>query len=164
MTEVEISRLLQELTEVAGVLNRQSDSINELIEGFENRLRKLNLGLEVWLTDALESRPWAHTTDGETSDEGTNDVQLGFVAGPGRPAPLRAKEWHLAIRTVTWRRRPDDRGWDLIEVEPPSTRLLDASREIRIAALSRFPQLLGELNRAAKQAVQAIQDAKKFVQ
>ena len=52
MTEVEFSRQLSELSNTAATLNRESDSVNEIIERFEETLRKTNLGLEVWLEEA----------------------------------------------------------------------------------------------------------------
>ena len=56
MTQVEFSRLLSELTETAKSLNAASDSINTLIKRFEDTLRSINLGLEVWLTsESLDS-------------------------------------------------------------------------------------------------------------
>lgn len=155
MTEVEISRLLQELSEVAETLNQESDSINDLIERFEDKLRNLNVGLEVWLAHALKSEPWVYTEERSMTETiGTNDLQLGFVKFAGK--------WQLATRTVTWRRGPGDRR-ELTEVETASTRLLDAPRDIRIAALRRFPELLREFIGAAKDAVRAIQDGKKLV-
>src|SRR5262245_15402563 len=97
MTEVEFSRLIADLTETAKTLNRESDSINELIGRFEEKIQEANLGLEVWLTDALESKPWTEEDErGETIGRGTDNVQLGF-------AKFREK-WHLVTRIATYRR------------------------------------------------------------
>jgi hypothetical protein len=55
MTEVKLSRLLSDLSESAATLNQESDSINDLIEHFEEKLLQLNIGLEVWATSSIGS-------------------------------------------------------------------------------------------------------------
>ena len=47
MTEVEFSHLLSQLGETAEVLNKESDSINGIIEKLKTHLRKVNVGIEV---------------------------------------------------------------------------------------------------------------------
>jgi hypothetical protein len=155
MTEVEFSRLLSDLSQTAKTLNQESDSINELIGRFEDMLEKTNLGLEVWLTDPLESVPWTeedqHT--GETIGRGSNDIQLGF-------AKFRDK-WQLVTRHATYRR--SGISWELSSSSQPHKALREESRERRIAALERFPALAQQMKQAADTAVQTIQRAKKFV-
>lgn len=138
MTEVEISRLLSELSEVAATLNRESDSLNALIERFQHILRQLNVGLEVWLVNPIrrDSRP-----------SGVVETYLGFAKG--------GDNWELRIRHSTY---CGDEG--LTEDE---CALLDASRADRIAALEAFPSILVVLKEKAEEAVQAIQDAKRFI-
>ena len=57
MTEAEFSRQLTELSAAAADLNRESDSINELLSRFEEQIGSLNVGLEVsvWLYPEIES-------------------------------------------------------------------------------------------------------------
>jgi hypothetical protein len=55
MTEVKRSRLLSDLSESAATLNQESDSIDDLIEHFEEKLLQLNIGLEVWATSSIGS-------------------------------------------------------------------------------------------------------------
>lgn len=161
MTEVEISRLLAELAQTAQTLNRESDSINALIERFEETLRKLNVGLEVWVTDpSLRREHWTEENDeGEVVERGTREDELGFAKYPD--------EWRLVIRTAAYREHPDGR-WELVNTGhyTPLLKympLLQASRDIRIKALALFPALLKELKREADAALRAIEDAKKFV-
>jgi hypothetical protein len=55
MTEVKLCRLLSDLSESAATLNQESDSINDLIEHFEEKLLQLNIGLEVRATSSIGS-------------------------------------------------------------------------------------------------------------
>jgi hypothetical protein len=148
MTEVQLSRLLSDLSETAAVLNRESDTINSIIERFENALRKLNIGLEVWLSSkTLESNSRVVSGPDEQRIE-LVEAQLGF-------AKLRG-EWCLGIRQVEYQ---------VVEaMEVQSYQLLrDASREMRIASLRLFPDLLKAIKEQAEEALKTINDAKKFV-
>jgi hypothetical protein len=42
-----MSRLVSDLSQTAETLNRESDTINDLIKRFEERLCQLDIGLEV---------------------------------------------------------------------------------------------------------------------
>jgi hypothetical protein len=152
MTEVQLSRLLSDLSETAAVLNRESDTINSIIERFENALRKLNIGLEVWLSSkTLESNSRVVSGPDEQRIE-LVEAQLGF-------AKLRG-EWCLGIRQVEY--QLDDQVVEAMEVQ--SYQLLrDASREMRIASLRLFPDLLKAIKEQAEEALKTINDAKKFV-
>ena len=46
MTETEFSRQMSELSALAAELNRETDSINNLLARFEEQIRPLNVGLE----------------------------------------------------------------------------------------------------------------------
>ena len=155
MTDVEFSRLMSELTDTAKALNQESDSINDLIARFEEKLRTANLGIELWLTDALESDPWAEKDEtGEIIARGTQDVQLGF-------ARFRGNKWHLVTRNASYRRDGD--SWEPTDRIDTRRTLLEESRDVRIAALAKFPSLARELKQAGAAAVQTIREAKKYV-
>src|SRR5437899_3524255 len=98
MTPVDFSRQLSELTNAAAALNRESNSVNQLIERFEETLRKINLGLEVWSDEPVESIPWREEDQntGDTLATGTNDAQLGLAK--------YVDKWQLVLRHVTWKR------------------------------------------------------------
>jgi hypothetical protein len=149
MTDVEFSKALSDLSATAAKLNRESDSINATISGFQDTLRKLNIGIEVWVRDALSSKPW--TEDGGER-RGTIDYKLGFVKD--------SVEWTLAVRKEIWQDRGDE--WVVIEEKAPE-RLLEAPRSLRLKALELFPDLVRDLQAAAAEALKTIEQAKKFV-
>jgi len=159
MTEVEVTRLLSELAETAETLNRESDSINDVIERFEDKVRALNVGIEVWVQDPDLASSLDEEQIGE--DAGGNPLmekiwyrtQLGF----GRAFDT----WGLVVRRVcyTW----DAGRWVLTRETHGPSPLRDVSRQLRIAALAAFPALLKNLQREAAAAVEAIQNAKKLV-
>jgi len=163
MTEVELSTLLAELSASAKKLNRESDSLNDLIERLEATLQKINVGIEVWLDDApLES---------ETSeDEAPNDHELELYEKEIEERQLGFTKlnsgWRLAVRTATDKYLHDRFG----NIENNSRQLRTAdevelascSRDLRINALKRFPQLVAKMKQEADTALEAIERAKKF--
>src|SRR6266508_324953 len=158
MVETDISRLLADLSQAAETLNRESNTINQLIKRFEERLRQTNVGLQVWCPRALATEPTDISTDEETYEEGSLETYLGWAKG--------WKEWELTLCKQVYRRlpdRPDGQEWEFVRTDLGGT-LREAPRELRIAALKHFPDLLQALTREAEQAVQAIEDAKRFAE
>lgn len=160
MTEVDFSRLLSELSKTADALNRESDAVTKLIERFEDKLRKLNIGLEVWL-----DRSSIRSDSIQESDLGPDaslEIKLGFSRQFGT-------DWHLVVREEIWdlvydTETPEfEREWKLVRFNGRPKRLLDASRMDRIGALEKFPELLEAMGDAASDALEAIERAKKFV-
>jgi hypothetical protein len=149
------ARLLAELTKNAAEFNQATDTINSLIERFEDTLRNLQLGIETWITyPPLDSgEDTVEYGEGETG-EGSIDSQLGFTK--------RAGEWGLAVRNVVYRRDERD-DWEFLRVESEYP-LRDASRQLRIAALGQFPQLLRDLNDKVKDVIKKIRAAREFVE
>jgi hypothetical protein len=148
------ARLLAELTKNAAEFNRATDSINSLIKHFEDTLQNLNLGIETWIEyhplDSYEDT----VDDGEGEMKpGKIDTELGFTK--------RAGEWGLALRVVVY--RAEETAWDFLRVESEFP-LCNASRELRIAALGQFPQLLRDLNDKVKSIIKKIQTAREFVE
>ena len=160
MTEVELSRLLSELSTTAATLNRESDSINAIIEGLEERLRALNVGLEVWVDDdPLESEATeGEGRNGERYETGTIDGELGFTKLGG--------VWRLAVRTATYKYDDPDHapGYQnpRFKSATGAIELSECPRKLRIEALERFPKLVAAMKMAAEAAVKAIEAAKKF--
>jgi hypothetical protein len=149
------AHLLTELTQNAAEFNRATDSINSLIERFEATLRNLHLGIETWIYNPpLDSDEGEVDCGDGVMKEGSIDTQLGFTK--------RAGEWGLAVRTAVYRRDEED-NWELLRVESEFP-LRDASRELRIAALGQFPQLLRDLNDKVKDTIKKIQAARQFVE
>jgi hypothetical protein len=158
MTEVEFAHLLSELTETAKTLNKESDSVNNLINHFEETLKGTNLGMGAWIGE-IRSEEWFNVDEGRDGEEvvtekGTDDTELGFAKDHG--------EWRLMLREVRY--RENERGGYAPLGEPHRlVRLVDGSREERIAALALFPALAKELKGLGDRAIKTIQDAKKFV-
>jgi hypothetical protein len=160
MTEVEISQLFAKLSTTAAILNRRSDEINRIIEGFEEKLRALNVGIEVWCGSVQSYEEDVAT--GEEDRDGNPvierrsfDVELGYCRF--------GDTWHLMVRDAVYRKDTTwDQSWDLVRTQK-AERLLDASRKIRIASLAMFPGLLKTLNEEAEKAVAAITAAQNLV-
>jgi hypothetical protein len=159
MTEVEFSRLLSELAATAKVLNQKSDSLNDLIKALDEKLRQINLGLEVWVSaDAIATEPTLkEDRDGEWYQNGEKRRELGFVKVDDT--------WCLAVREATYEYGTDNWGGRLTEfkAERDIVRLLECSREFRIAALKRFPELVDLMHTQAKEAIEVIEAAQKYV-
>jgi len=163
MSDFDFASQFAALSDVAARLNAQSDTVNQLIEQFQDKLRALNVGLEAWVL--LETEPGSTIVPAPRS--------------PGRPALPTTVTIQISLGYA----RGDD-GWGLyvkrIAYKPQTLNLLslaaaevvtvykwiklvDASRSIRVEALGAFPKLLEALKTAAESAVQTIENAKKFV-
>lgn len=120
MTEVEFSRMLSELSESASALNKESDSINGIIERFQEKLVALNVGIEVSvkLEKDLGTLSWWKMGD----------------------------TWQVTML------------WGTVHIP-----LLEQPREVRIAALKKFPDLVQQLKWKADEALSAIKQAKDYV-
>jgi hypothetical protein len=158
MTEVEMTRLLQELSQTAKTLNKESDSLNELISQIEKTLAGFNVGLEVWLENhPIESRArMEEDPHGEEREAGRHELQLGY-------AKLNdlTPSWNLVLRQADYK-QDNDGGLELLTAYQVR-KLLDASRGHRIAAIALLPVLVEEIKDAAQAAVKAIEAAKMMV-
>jgi len=162
MTEVELSTLLAELSASAKKLNRESDSLNDLIERLEATLQKINVGIEVWLDRApLESETIEDEApnDDELYEKEIEERQLGFTK--------LNSGWRLAVRTATYKYEHDGFGHIVnnsltLRQLAHEVELASCSRDLRINALKRFPQLVAEMKQEADTALKAIERAKKF--
>jgi hypothetical protein len=165
MSDSDLTSQFAALSDVAARLNAKSDTVNQLIEQFQDKLRALNVGLEAWVL--LKSEPGSVVVP---------------VPGPRlttrQPAPATPVTMEIAVGHAR-----GDEGWGLFVrriaykpqhgIFPPATgevvsvakwiKLVDASRAIRVEALGAFPKLLEALKIAAESAVQTIENAQKFV-
>jgi len=160
MTDLEFSRLLSDLSESAKKLNQASDSVNDIIKRFQDTLRSMNVGLEVWPVD-LRSESWV-----ADDEAGYIDTELGFAKLKGEwvLATRRAKYVSLLVYDeVSDEYVPlKDSRERLISTED-ITPLLEEDRSMRIAALSHFPAIAEALKDEATTAIEAIEEAKKLV-
>jgi hypothetical protein len=146
MSDSDLASQFAALSDVAARLNAKSDTLNQLIEQFQDKLRALNVGLEAWVL--LQTEPGSAALP---------------VPGPGLTTtrqPTRATP--VTIEISVGHARGDD-GWGLyvkriaykpqaLNVSPPASaevvpvskwiKLVDASRAIRVEALGAFPTLL----------------------
>jgi hypothetical protein len=163
MSEFDFTNQFASLSDAAARLNAESDGINLLIEQLQEKLRTLNLGLEAWVL--LQAEPGAAATApppriGPLAPPTTVRIEtsLGYARG--------ADGWALYVKRIAYRAKSSS---PFLPEEPePVTvnkwlKLPDASRAVRIQALRAFPQLLEQLKAAAESAVDAIEQAKKFV-
>jgi len=167
MSDFDFTSQFAALSDVAARLNAQSDTVNQLIEQFQDKLRALNVGLEAWVL--LQTEPGSATVP-------VPGPRLTTTRQPARAMPV-------TIEISVGHARGDD-GWGLYvkriaykpqtpTLFPPASgevvsvskwiKLVDASRAIRVEALGAFPKLLEALKTAAESAVQTIENAKKFV-
>ncbi len=147
-----LSRRFSTLENAAQKLNSESDSLKKYISDFEEKLRSLRLGLEVWLEEPLNEDDPAVPVEYRGMDmAGRLEKSLGFAKGP--------KNWELRIRYTKLVIDPETESW--VVAEAKEMRLLDAPRGDRIAAAAVFPRLLDELTGAAEAAVSAIGRARK---
>jgi hypothetical protein len=163
MSDIDFASQFAALSQAAARLNAESDSINQLTEQFQNKLRALNVGLEAWVV--LQAEPGSVTERGPRLSArpappttARVETSLGYARGDDG--------WGLYIKRVAY--KPGTPNPLLPVADEPIavytwTKLVDASRVIRVEALGAFPKLLEALKTAAESAVQAIENAKKFV-
>jgi hypothetical protein len=163
MSDIDFASQFAALSQAAARLNAESDSINKLTEQFQDKLRALNVGLEAWVV--LQAEPGSVIVPGprlsaRAAPPTTARVEtsLGYARGDDG--------WGLYIKCVAY--KPSTPNPLLPVADEPITvykwtKLVDASRAIRVEALGAFPKLLEALKTAAESAVQAIENAKKFV-
>jgi hypothetical protein len=137
MTEAEFSQQLSQLSSVAADLNRESDSINDLLSQYEAKIRAMNVGLEV---SVPLGAPHTVLLQWKKLDVYGGKDEKGYRTYTGT-------EWGLAI-TV---------GLNSY------TAVLERSREERIAALESIPGLVTKLTQAAQDRVDVIRKAKDLL-
>ena len=165
MSDSDLSSQFAALSDVAKRLNAKSDSVNQLIEQYENELRGLNVGLEAWVL--LRTEPGSEDVPAP-SPRGTRqqarattvtiEISLGHARGDDG--------WGLYVKRIAYKPQnpilfPPASG-EVVSVSK-LIRLADASRATRVEAIAAFPKLLEALKTAAESAVQTIENAKKFV-
>jgi hypothetical protein len=127
-----VQRSFLELSEIASDLNSVSDELGECASEIDGALKKLNLGIEVWVS----FHDW---------DENGHDYykeQLGYGKVDGK--------WGISIRTVSgcyqW---PDE---DKIEM----WHFNDAPRKTRLASIEKLPEVLSALSKQSAKMIEEI--------
>jgi hypothetical protein len=129
--------------------------VNELLKEFEQKLYAMNLGVEVWAyDDPLTTSPTSFY-DGIKDQEyrESHDMVLGW----GR----LGEKFGLLVLSVKYRWELGK--WVMID-ENPRTPLLQAPREIRIAALGKIEALISALRERAQELVNSIKTAQQTIE
>ena len=164
MSESDLASEFAALSDVAARLNAKSDTVTQLIEQFQDKLRALNVGLEAWVL--LKSEPGSVVVPGPRlttprqpapATPVTMEVSVGHARGD--------EGWGLFVRRIAYKPQPSvfPRATGEVVSVAKWIKLVDASRAIRVEALGAFPKLLEALKIAAESAVQTIENAQKFV-
>ena len=129
----------QILSEIASELNAASDGLTRTIGILDEALKKLNVGLMVWVTfrsRGEEERPERYDHD-----------QIGYCKVNGT--------WGLALRRI-WGDEVAD--W---ENEDGPWLFNDSSRELRLRSVDSIPKVIAELAKEARETTKRIQDKTK---
>src|SRR5713101_5965306 len=95
MNERDFSRQLSDLREVAAKLNEQSDTLIKLVEQFQDALKQLNLGLEVWIPLQSEESVFTPTFGAKVPIPVRIETSLGYARGDDG--------WALFLKRVAYR-------------------------------------------------------------
>lgn len=153
---------INELSELSRKLNQKSDEINSIITSINQKLEKLNLGLEVWFED--EEIEVGDTCDTDENGNPSDPWAVVTLLGYCRTSQADAKSrWELVIKTGTRYERKDDFGRKYHEYRNfyQPTSLLMASRETRIEALKLIPRFLDVLKMKGEELLAGIEAARR---
>jgi len=149
--------LIDDLTNLSAKLNQQSGEVNKILSDLEKKLVAMGFGFEVTLhrygRDELGSRQFRDLKAGETFKE---VLVLGF----GRID----NQWALLIRGDVSRRifSEGDGYWEY-DHELRPMRLLQGSRDLRIAALDKIEGLLEAVQNKIESTMESTEKARKIV-
>jgi hypothetical protein len=152
---IDTSSHLAELSNLAQTLNKETDSYTAALTHLENKLRKMNLGVEGWVT--------VDETDfsGTPMRSSTMRTMLGF-------AKTVPDGWGIAVKEVRVERGfyegDESCPWEMSYEEDQPKALLKSSRELRILASRRIEALLSELRDQARAAIKSLQEARKVAE
>ena len=123
----------RQLSTVASDLNSVSDELGKSVGELDSALKKLNLGISVWV-------PITGGSSGENESYWGDDLGYSKLAG----------KWGIAIRTFSGTNYDPDRD----EVE--SWLFNDAPRALRLSAIGKIPDLLEKLSGEATETTKKI--------
>jgi hypothetical protein len=123
------------LSSVSSSLNTASDELTKAVSILDEALKKLNIGLSVW----VGFRSWA--TD--SSETEYDEEQIGYSKLSGK--------WGITMRRI-W----GDHVIDRHEVDGPWF-FNDAPREMRLLGVDKIPDLIEALNKEASDTTKKIQ-------
>lgn len=158
---------IAELSDLSRKLNQKSDALSTTIISLNEKLAKLNLGVETWLTSSAIERGDPYY-DYERDPHGDfplhNETWLGYCR-------FDELGWALAVKHVALQitNHMDQEARALFTytpsvVEAEKKPLLDASREIRLKAMKVVPELLDAVKQKAEELLESIDKAEKAAQ
>jgi len=123
------------LTSIAPVLNAASDELTKAIRGLDQALKKLNIGLSVWVTFAVRHE--------DSGDDEYDLEQIGYTKLNG--------EWGLGLRRIWGNERFDTQYQD------GPWLFSDAPRDMRLRSTDKIPDVIEELGKEAVKTTKAMQ-------
>jgi hypothetical protein len=140
---------LEKLSQLAPQLNKATDLYTAELKEIEASLAKLNLGIEV------ELEKWIQTTSPKTqwNDDGEviGDFRAAWTIGYGRIDDVGfTTRWGFVVREYEINEATER------EVEQRSTALMQCSRDLRIAAAERIPDLLQLIEAKVKEKIEVL--------
>lgn len=159
MSTAEAMTNLTDLATVSKELNAKSNQANQILMDLEKKLVAMNLGVEAWLSkDPLQSEPSVEDWEDGNGEWKESKFRTDEVLGFGR----LGDRFCLLVKKVTYEEDFLHGGWKVKEEKEPS-HLLQASRQLRIEALSKIEPLLDRLVKEAKRIVGLIDQGRKTV-
>lgn len=129
------------LSAIASELNIASDELTKQIAVLDEALKKLNVGLTVWVKFSDHSNPAGEDYDLE---------QIGYTKLQGK--------WGISLRHIWGYWGDDDHAG-----EDGPWLFNDAPRDMRIRSVDKIPDVLRELSKEASNATKKIQEKTKEV-
>jgi len=142
-----VSSRLDNLSKLAPQLNKATDLYMDELREIEKQVNKLNLGIAIEFGGVIKTEnPYF-----DYLDDGTEDGISGYIdtweLGYGRYQDA----WCLLVRKY----KLVDRSTEVMQVENV-TPLLQSSRELRIAAAEKIPELLEKIEEAVKGKIETL--------
>jgi hypothetical protein len=169
---------IEKLSNLAGKLNRKSDSINSTISSVNKKLAAMNFGVEVWLDEPIVQSRITGVFQGQQVEPYRRVKMLGFcrfseqaqsTAGLVGSKDVKAR-WELAVKeTLITEPISNFAGMFAfgsaakrkVSENPTLKELVHAPREVRLAAMHALPKLLDKMLSEGQRMVDNIDDARK---
>jgi hypothetical protein len=149
---------VSELSELSRKLNQKSDTLNEVITSTNEKLAKLKIGIEAWVSNIDESDPYNYEFEdgaGSTTVRAHDETWLGYYRFESSDNPKAGSGWELATKTVTL-----DAEGEIVDAGSPKP-LLNRSRSTRAKAMKLIPRLLDAIKQNAEELLRSIDEAEK---
>jgi hypothetical protein len=163
MTDKELTKALGTLKTQADRLNAASNEINALIENIEAQIAATNVGVDCWIEIDRGNRlePYHEQDPHHLRTIRYPVTELGWMK--------LGNHWRLVVRELVdeYRENVDlpgefDEYVDTLSATQ-AIALLSTARSVRIAALRQLPNFIDRLAKAAAQATDTIEEAKKLI-